>query len=124
MTSRFLWLAPYTNEILDVDTSKMEPKGYERMVPKIRQEGAQIVIAPNDVCMSEMLGSAVMNCGLGMEADKRKWRNSSGLCELSKCRSTAVRAADTIRPSSKKEQVCSVNAGANFWNAHKQASCS
>ena len=26
MTSRFLWLAPYTNEILDVDTSKrLEP---------------------------------------------------------------------------------------------------
>jgi len=27
VTSRFLWTAPYTNEILDVDTSKFRCRG-------------------------------------------------------------------------------------------------
>ena len=87
------------------------------------------MIAPNNVCVTDTLGSVVMNCGLGMVVDKEKRCNSSGLCELSTCSSTALRAACTIeweffRPSSKKEQVCSLNAGADFWNAHKQASSS
>ena len=29
VTSRFLWLAPYTNEILDVDTSKIDWEGLD-----------------------------------------------------------------------------------------------
>ena len=93
----------------------MEPKEYERMVPKIRQEGRQLWrhqttpawVRSWEVRLWIVVWELKLIKGSGVAA--------ADCASCQKCRSAAVRAADIIWPSSgKEEQVCSLNAGANF----------